>query len=120
MHDLQVLSSYIHEQGCVLHFLLHAGATSVDGMDNMDFLDIPTPKYGDMMDILPPYEGDGLCGRLPDKNCTEEVEGSYPCRSTKFYIPSARANAVKTFKYPVDLSFCGEHMVDRGCYRLQY
>jgi hypothetical protein len=51
-------------------------------MENTDWLDKLTPIYGDTMDYIPPYVGDGHPGRLKLINRTEEVAGSNPARST--------------------------------------
>jgi hypothetical protein len=52
--------------------LVQPGATPVDGMENMHFLDIPTPIYGDKKDNIPPYVGLGPNGRPLGQNRKEK------------------------------------------------
>jgi hypothetical protein len=58
-------------------------------MENMHFLDTPTPIYGDNMDVIPSYVGYGTGGWLLGQNRSEEAKGSNPARSTGFHPSGA-------------------------------
>ena len=51
-------------------------------MEIMDFLDVLTPTYGDYIDFIPIYIGNGHSGRTQSLNRTEEVRGSNPLKAT--------------------------------------